>query len=162
MNKLDLPVNDIVNLYEAGMTLTALADKYDVCYETIRRRLDEEDVDRRSRGTPNGLLKDYDLDDDGYVYVLECIREEDGEKFYYVGETQKPVIRITRHEADNGDFIAPDSDGVRSSDVDFDIVSIERLIPVNGGDVKNDLMRIEQETVCKVAIEYETTNVIGS
>lgn len=109
-------------------------------------------------------LDTWSHDVEKYIYAIE-VEREDGEVFYYVGETTDMYTRMRTHRYRGATMSIPTTDGVLErtdvqDDSRFEIVGLERLVPVPDT-TEPERRNKERETAYQVAIDHETTNVIG-
>lgn len=106
----------------------------------------------------------------GYVYVIEVERESTGDIFYYVGNSvQHPCHRISSHSKGMAQTSKPVEykDGldrmVPGCQERYMVEDVERIVSFIGeGDhLEPMLLEQEREMSYKIAIEYDTTNVLG-
>lgn len=97
------------------------------------------------------------------VYVLELLRF-DGEEFYYVGMAKNVVDRLQTHigvaqdDYDEGKVSMPTPEGKLGAP-SYDVVDLERR--VRGGGTKDEARETERRMAYEIALEYDTTNVLG-
>lgn len=101
---------------------------------------------------------------DYYIYVLELIRCEDGEVFYYVGKTDNLINRISNHVYSSnreryGRIYMPNMNGESSDEVEYRILSVGNIVSVNGSE--SLALNKERELAYSLAIEKDTTNILG-
>lgn len=137
--------------------------------ERKRREVERTPVSGRlGESRINDTLQDVDgyaKDADGYVYVLKFIRTEDDETFYYVGMTTNLKSRVLTHTSEfrARKPLATD-EGVRYSSAEgsYEFQEIERVVSFrNRGRMRDVLKNKEREMAFEIALEYETTNVLG-
>jgi len=103
------------------------------------------------------FLSDFNTDSKFITYILK-IRRFDGDEFYYVGTTKNPIQRMIHHMR-REDISLPKADEFGySKDVEFDIISV---LEVHNFKTKEEAMEKERVRALEIAIEKETTNVVG-
>lgn len=109
-------------------------------------------------------------DAEGYIYVLELTRELKGSTYYYVGlSTVHPLKRISDHSKDMVGVSKPVEyeDGMDRMESGagerYTLDSVERIESYIGfGSNLHAMLRDkEREMSYKIAIQYDTTNVLG-
>lgn len=85
---------------------------------------------------------DFDVDADGHLYLLQCLRKSDHEVYWYVGQTVDIEKRIKKHINKGGDFAKE-----KESDMGCNILvssdNIRYLIEI---DKIKDVYKLEDET----------------
>jgi hypothetical protein len=110
-------------------------------------------------------LDGWSHDSESYIYVLCIERVDDGEIFWYVGETTDIYSRMRSHKYPSGEMSIPTTSGKIVSthpveDARFKLRGLERVIDVSDcsdAERRNE----ERKTAFRVAIEKQTTNVLG-
>jgi hypothetical protein len=167
----------------------AVRDHYEESLQIIRDDEDQqpvthEDTDRdwgeRLRNAPG-----FDPDADAYVYVLELERLSDSSTWYYVGKREgrfadlRDYIRSHARNFTRSRVINHDGTALLHGDYStahppqgttHQVVDVERLVPISeqdltefdGDDVETSyIAEIERRTAYKVALDHDTTNVLG-
>jgi hypothetical protein len=141
----------------------------------------ERDWEERLRNSP-GVSQDADA----YVYVLELERLSDSSTWYYVGKREEgqfsALLRYIRSHAnkftrsraityDGHELLLGDYDtSIVPQGTTHDVVDVERIVPISvpelaavdeSGAESCYVSEIERRTAYEVAIEHNTTNVLG-
>ncbi|AGC34405.1 GIY-YIG endonuclease [Haloarcula virus HVTV-2] len=109
----------------------------------------------------------YDFSTSGYVYVLVLKRSTDDTTWFYVGETTQLEKRLRVHSNCASEMtVSVQKDGdsfleriYLNEDDRFDVVGLYDLVPVEGG--VNQRKDAERKRAYEIAIEHETTNILG-
>jgi hypothetical protein len=140
----------------------------------------DRDWDERIRSAPG-----FSRDADAYVYVLELERLSDASTWFYVGKwegsvsdlpeyienhaskfTRSRVISYEGHELLFGDY----DTSIVPQGITHHVVDVEQIVSISVPDISalNDVgaessyvEEIERRTAYEIAIEHETTNVLG-
>lgn len=102
------------------------------------------------------------VEGDHIIYTLKILHPETGEEFFYVGRTGNDYDqyqpRISLHKTDTSGYInVPNGVGEMESRADYTPVEFVDAFGVSDGRVSN----AEREAVLELAIEHDTTNVLG-
>lgn len=92
------------------------------------------------------------------VYVLKIQRQCDGKEFFYVGRSVNPVERLTQHMVGRSGRISQPTPEGTFEKRDYDFVEIVRTIPCESDARAKE---VERKTLLEVAIERDTTDVLG-
>lgn len=122
---------------------------------------------------------------DAYVYVLELKRLSDSSTWFYVGKLEEPFLKLpgyirshaskfTRSRAityDGHELLFGDYDtSILPQGTTHHVVDVTRIVPISvpnftalddSGAESCYVSEIERRTAYEVAIEHETTNVLG-
>lgn len=91
------------------------------------------------------------------VYVLRIERWFDKESFYYVGISNALIVRIASHMNNSTRIAMPTGDG-REERQRYVVRDVERVVEA---DSRAEARNLERETALRVAIEENTTKVVG-
>lgn len=128
-------------------------------------------------------VKGYKPGADAYIYVISLVRLQDDSRWFYVGKSDNGEegvkARIQSHvnsfttsrviRSGGVEMILSTYAGSGESENTHRVVGVERLVPICFGDLdsdenwkkKNYVKEVERRTSYKVAIDHETTNVLG-
>jgi hypothetical protein len=148
--------------------------------ESDTTEVPEKDWETAIREAPG-----FSLDADAYVYVLELNRLSDASTWFYVGKregqfsellsyirghakrfTRSRVITYDEHEILLGDY----NTSIVPQGTTHHVVDIERIVPISvptlsgldeSGAETCYIAEIERQTAYDVALDHETTNVLG-
>lgn len=140
----------------------------------------EKDWERIIRNAPGS-----DPDAEAYVYVLELDRLSDSSTWFYVGQTVRDFselpgyVREHARKFDRSRAVTHDGEEILLGDhtysmvpkgVTHHVVDVERVVPISGTDLESlddsdaescYIDEIERRTAYEVALNQETTNVLG-